>query len=275
MSTALQTTSAGKLIPAPHEWTQLKDMAGALFSSGLLPNGIKTPQAALAIALKGWELGVPPMQAFAQISVINGKPGLGAELMLARIYARYPNADIQILRREADGAEIKARRGKGQYVTFAFTPDDAKRADVLGKDSWKKWPKAMYYWRAVSDMARSLWPECLAGISHTPEELGADVDENGEVIEAEVSEPKPDPAKANKLRAEAANALPPAQEAAKRALALKEFANASRKVMAAGGDPAAILGIDGGKSFAAEASTAELFAAADELGRWKGAGSNA
>jgi hypothetical protein len=168
----------------PAQWGMMREQAAMLVKSGMIPTSIKTPEAAIAIMLKGRELGVPPMQAFAQISVINGKPALGAELMLARIRERYPDADIQIKKRAADGCVIHARRRKSdEYVEFSFSVEDAKRAGVLNKDSWAKYPKAMYYWRTVSDMARSLWPECLSGASHTPEELGAEVDEEGEVVD--------------------------------------------------------------------------------------------
>jgi len=169
------------LVPLEAEWKQMMSVATVLVKSGVLPNSVKTPETAMAIMLKGRELGIPPMRAFAQISIIAGKPALGAELMLARVYERYPNADIHIIKRDADGATIEARRNaKREYQQFSFLTEDAKRADVLGKDSWRKYPRAMYFWRAVSDMVRSVWPECLAGASHTPEELGAEVDENGE-----------------------------------------------------------------------------------------------
>jgi hypothetical protein len=176
------------LLPNETELNQIQKLSAVLTQSGFLPSSIKTWQQAAAIMIKGRELGVPPMQAFAQISVINGKPALGAELMLSRIYARYPQAHIQIIKREADGCHIRARRSdKLSYADFKFELEDAKRAGLLGKDSWQKYPKSMYYWRAVGDMARSLWPECLAGCSHTPEELGADVNEDGEIIIADAS----------------------------------------------------------------------------------------
>lgn len=175
----------------PAQWSMFREQAAMLVKSGMIPSSIRTPEAAIAIMLKGRELGIPPMQAFAQISVINGKPAIGAELMLARIYERYPNAEIDIVRREADGCEIQARRNpKRKMTSFKFDLEDAKRAGVLGKDSWAKYPRAMFYWRAVTEMARALWPECLAGASHTPEELGAEVNEDGEVIDL----PKPEKA---------------------------------------------------------------------------------
>ncbi len=181
------------LMPTQASWNQMLQMGQTLLKSGFLPQSIKTPEAAVAIMLTGYELGISPMRAFSKISVISGKPALGAELLLSRVYERYPNADIEVVKREADGAILKARRDpKKKYVEFAFLLEDAKRAECLTKDSWKKWPKAMYYWRAVSDMVRSIWPECLGPASHTPEELGAEVNEDGDVIDVE-SQPSREP----------------------------------------------------------------------------------
>lgn len=194
MNQLVPAQSAPMLMPAPAQWTQMMQMGDTLLKSGFLPTSIKTPAQAVAIMLKGWEMGVPAMQAFAQISVIQGKPAVGAELMLARIYDRFPNADIQVVKRDAEGCHIKARRDKkAAYVDFKFEVEDAKRADLMGKDNWRKWPKNMFYWRAVSDMARAMWPECLAGASHTPEELGAVVDEQGEIVDVPAT-PAPEPA---------------------------------------------------------------------------------
>ncbi len=182
-------------------WNIMKEQASMLVKSGFLPVAIKTPEAAMAIMLKGRELGIPAMQAFAHISVINGKPAIGAELMLSLIRRTYPSAPIKIKKREDDGAVILAGRPTDKpadYTEFSFTIDNAKRAGLLGKSSWQGYPRNMCFWRAVSDMARSLYPECLMGCSHTPEELGAEVNEDGEIVDvipARTVAAKPSPEK--------------------------------------------------------------------------------
>jgi hypothetical protein len=42
----------------------------------------------------------------------------------------------------------------------------------------------MCWWRAVAILARGLFSDVTLGMSYTPEELGAAVDENGEIIES-------------------------------------------------------------------------------------------
>jgi len=182
------------LLPTPQEWNQIIQMGGDLVRSGMLPTSIKTAEAAAAIMLTGRELGIPPMRAFSKISVISGKPAMGAELMLSRVLERYPDTDWVPVRRDAEGAVVKGRRkASDPYTEFSFLLEDAKRAGVMGKDSWQKYPRNMYYWRAVSDMVRALWPECLGPASHTPEELGAEVDEDGEVVETTARQLEPPP----------------------------------------------------------------------------------
>ncbi len=172
------------IIPSQSEFDTLLKMMQMLVKSGFLPSAIKTAEQAMAIALKGRELDIPPMQAFSQISVIQGKPSIGAELMLALIYRKYPNAKIDIVENTNLRAEIKACRvGSKAVASFSFSMEDAKRAGLTGKDSWAKYPANMLYWRAVSNMARALFPDCLMGCSHTPEELGAEVNEDGEVLD--------------------------------------------------------------------------------------------
>lgn len=172
------------LVPAQAEWAIMKEQAGLLVKTGFLPASINTDAKALAIMLKGRELQIPPMQAFAQIAVIQGKPAVGAELMLALIYRKFPNAPIDIVRRDDEACIIRASRpGRKETTEFRFTTEQAKRAGLDGKQTWKQYPDKMLFWRAVSDMARALYPDCLMGCSHTPEELGAEVNGDGEVIE--------------------------------------------------------------------------------------------
>ena len=163
------------------------DLAQKLVASRLLPDSIKTPEQALAIMMKGKELGLLPMQAFAQINVIQGKPTLSPEGMLALIHQRFPKAVIKFVRLDRNGCEIHAARHAGEDLTkIAFEEEDAKSAGLLGKENWRKYPRAMYRSRAVAEMARTIFPDAIAGASYTPEELGARVDEDGRMVSANI-----------------------------------------------------------------------------------------
>lgn len=162
---------------------QMQKQASIYLKSGFLPDAIKTPEQAIVIMQKGHELQIPPMQALSHIHVIKGKPTMSAELMLAQIYKNCPGAVVNFVALTNDCCVIEATRPGHKVATFSFDMEDAKQAQLLGNPSWKKYPRAMLRSRAVSEMARSLFPDCIAGVSYVPEELGAIVNDEGEVID--------------------------------------------------------------------------------------------
>jgi hypothetical protein len=164
-------------------WQNMKEQASLIVRSGFLPAAIKTPEQAIAIAMKGHEIGMPMMWSFSHINIIQGKPTIGPEGMLALIYKNCPGAEVVYLKSDRAECSIKARRPSGEWNTFSFTFDDAKALGLTGKDNWIKQPATMLTWRCVAKMARALFPDAIAGISYTPEELGAEVNEDGEVID--------------------------------------------------------------------------------------------
>jgi hypothetical protein len=170
----------------------MKQQAAELIKSGFLPSSIKSVEQAVAIILKGREIGVPPMQALSHIHVINGKPTLSAELMLAQILKYHPRTKISSPERSGERCTIKVQREGSEPSTFTFSMADAQSAGVMNNPTWKKYPRAMLHARCVSEMARSLFPDAIAGVSYCPEEMGATVDENGEVIDVPATEKKLD-----------------------------------------------------------------------------------
>ena len=52
-----------------------------------------------------------------------------------------------------------------------ITMEDAKRAGLLGKTSWQRYPEDMLFARALSRGARRFCPDALGGAIYTPEEL--------------------------------------------------------------------------------------------------------
>jgi hypothetical protein len=174
----------------------MKQQAAVYLKSGFLPDAIKTPEQAIVIMQKGQELQIPPMQALSHIHVIKGKPTMSAELMLAQIYRHCPGAVVNFIELTNEICVIEASRPGHKIARFSFSMEDARTAQLLGNPSWKKYPRAMLRSRCVSEMARSMFPDCIAGVSYVPEELGAVVNQDGEVIdvESEASDPQLEPA---------------------------------------------------------------------------------
>jgi hypothetical protein len=174
-----------QVLPSGQSWGVMKMQANELIKSNFLPASIKTPEQAMMIILKGRELGIPPIQALSQIAVIQGKPTMSAELMLSQIMRLHPRTKISFSERSNEVCTIKVQRYGCEPSVFSYTIGDAEKAGLLLKDSWRKYPRAMLHARAVSEMARSLFADAISGVSYTPEEMGKEVNDEGEVIEVE------------------------------------------------------------------------------------------
>lgn len=171
-------------------WQVIKEQADVLVKSGLLPPGIKSGPQAIAIALKGQELGIPIMQSYAHINIIQGKPTVSAELMLSLIYKNCPGAVVNFTRMDDKCCMIESQRPGGKIHSFKFDESDAKSAGLLGRGSWKSYPRAMYRSRCISEMARSMFPDAIMGCSYTPEEVDPEADVDFSSAEPTISSNK-------------------------------------------------------------------------------------
>ena len=177
----------------PQTFDGMLQQAEVLVKSGLLPQSVKTPAAAVAIMLTGRELGIPPMQAFRSIYVVNGNPTISTELMAAMLLQAGITYQIEHL--DTEKAIITFKRANGMTYTSTFTIKDAGTAGLAGKGPWKMFPKDMLYNRAFSSGARKIAPDVLAKM-YTPEELAPDsVSYDGEswTVDAEARVVEPDP----------------------------------------------------------------------------------
>lgn len=182
---------------------EIHELGASLIKSGLLPQTVKTPEAAVAIILKGRELGLPVMQSFDAIDNIQGKPTLKPQTMLALIYASSQCAGVEI-DSTADECVVTMKRKMNGGVfehTERFSIGDAQKLGLAGKDNWKKQPKTMLKWRAVAACARVVFPDVIQNM-YTPEEaLSMVVEEANGHDDAQDAEFKPVGSKAERLAA--------------------------------------------------------------------------
>jgi hypothetical protein len=202
--TMIQKPSAYDLFD-PERYAVLERMAATLLASGMLPQILKQPAQVIAIMLKSYELGVPPMEGLSGIAVIQGKPTVSPQLMLALI-ERSGAGSITILEREAHQSVVEAHRRGRKPVVFLFTFEDAKKLGLAGKDNYLKQPAVMLQWRNVAAAARAVFPDVISGL-YTPDEMGVDIQilEDGTQEIITVSEPQeamPNPVRVSKLGSE-------------------------------------------------------------------------
>lgn len=194
-------------------------------------------EAVLACVLYGAELGLGPMQSLNSIHVIEGRTAMSPELMRAMV-ARHGHR-IDVIENSNDVCEVKGTRADtGSTATVRWTLDDAKMAGLAGKNNWKTYPRAMLLARATSELCRIVFPDVIAGLSYTPEEVasiaGVEYEEptipaapviekpivlDDEIIEAEIVEEEPK-AKLRKKVGEAIK-MTPVEEVVEEALKTK------------------------------------------------------
>lgn len=169
MSTELQVHRPYAALMDMQTWQMLREQCNVLVKSGFTPKGCDTPEKALAIAMKGAELGLSPMAAYGGMSVVNGKIVIEGQLMLALIL-RIPGAKVEFLERTEKICRVRALRPGIEWHEFTWTIEQARHAKLTEKPGpWQQYPRNMLQWRAVSDMGKALFADVLAG-TYTPDE---------------------------------------------------------------------------------------------------------
>jgi hypothetical protein len=149
--------------------TDLK-LASTLVKSGLLPSAIKSPEAALVIILTGRELGLAPLQALRSISVVEGKPTLSADLLLALAYKSGLCTGYEILELTDEKCVVQISRNGQVKPPYSYTIEEARKAGLANRPNWTRHTKAMLRARATSAACRAYFPDGLLGL-YTPDEL--------------------------------------------------------------------------------------------------------
>ena len=182
---------AGQQIQAmvPNTPEEIAWTIGVIVRGGLVPDSYKDRstgqpnKSQLAIGImKGLELGVPPLTALANIAVINGRPTMWGDLMIAMVLKTgllvgikedeigtpAPDAGDVDKFDDSYGLEVALTR-KGVEGPFIgrFTVGDARRAGLWMNNKRKPWlhhPKRMLRMRAIGFALRNGFADCLAGM---------------------------------------------------------------------------------------------------------------
>ena len=201
-SSALATAGSSGLSLQIQSPDDLQRLARLFSASGLFGRATgNDPNAHMAECaikiLAGMEAGFGSFASIAGVSVINGRPGFGANL-LAQAIKRHPLYDYRVLEKTDQVCRIKFLAGKEELGVETFTIRMAERANLIGKGGpWKQYPEAMLFARCLSAGMRTYCPDALGGApAYTPEELGAQgqIDENGVVVATVTEEPVQRPA---------------------------------------------------------------------------------
>ena len=170
-----------------HSMDDAMKAAQAMAASGFFQDARQAAQAVVKI-LAGQELGVGPFTSMTGVYIIQGRPALSANIMAAAV-KRSGRYNFRVIELTDTRCEIAFFENGQECGRSTFTADEARKAGTKNMD---KYPRNMLYARAISNGVRWFCPDVLGGSPvYTPEELGAQVNEDGQVIDVTVSEPEP------------------------------------------------------------------------------------
>ncbi len=126
-------------------------LAGALAASGMAPRGMDKPEQIMVAIMAGAELGLAPFQSLQSFAVVNGRPTLWGDGLMAVVKARGVKVR-EWLEGEGDNqiayCEV-TRPDNGEVTLGEFSVADARKAGLWGKAGpWQQYPKRMLKMRA-------------------------------------------------------------------------------------------------------------------------------
>ena len=151
---------------APRTMDEAFKFADLMSKSSMVPKEFQGNPGNIIVAIQwGMEIGLQPMQAMQNIAVINGRPCLWGDSVIALVksspaceYIREEQSDT------AATCRVK-RKGEDEQVR-TFSAYDAKTAGLLGKAGpWTQYPKRMMQMRARSWALRDVFPDVLRGMA--------------------------------------------------------------------------------------------------------------
>lgn len=150
-----------ELIP----FNEIQAMASVVAKAGSF--GFKSPEQAAALMLVAQADGLHPAKAATHYHIIQGKPTLTADAMLARFQSAGGRVNWETYSDElVTGTFTHAQGGS---VTISWNLARAKKAGVGNLD---KYPAAMFRARCISEGIRTVYPGVIVGM-YTPEEVAA------------------------------------------------------------------------------------------------------
>lgn len=144
----------------------IERMAIAMSGSGLF--GMKTKEQAIALMLIAQAEGLHPAIAARDYHIIEGKPALKADAMLARFISGGGKVEWHDHTNEKVSATFSHPSGGSIVVDWDIAR--AKAAGLAGKQNWNKYPRQMLRARVISEGVRAVYPVANSGL-YTPEEV--------------------------------------------------------------------------------------------------------
>ena len=155
----------------PKNYNELEKIAKQYASSNLVPKTYSGKPLDCLVAIQaGMSLGLVPWQSLQNIAVINGKPTVFGDALIALV-RRHP--DCKGIKETIDGegdartATCTVKRLQGgeiEEITKTFSWKDAKNANLTTRGPWKSYPDRMLQMRARGFALRDAFSDAMAGV---------------------------------------------------------------------------------------------------------------
>ncbi|MHB8388118.1 MAG: recombinase RecT [Acidobacteriaceae bacterium] len=158
-----------EMVLRPQTFDQLTLFAQMAAKSSMVPKDyLGKPENIMLAVQMGSEIGLAPMQSLQNIAVINGRPAVWGDAMLAIVKAHREFEDVkEVIEGTGDTrvATCQLKRGGQTPVRAKFSVDDAKRAGLWNKTGpWQQYPERMLQMRARGFAIRDAFPDALRGL---------------------------------------------------------------------------------------------------------------
>ncbi|RAX50896.1 hypothetical protein DQ353_00395 [Arthrobacter sp. AQ5-05] len=207
MSSFTSTAGTVQLQEWAAELSAAHALGTALCGTDFVPKDFRgKPDAAAAAILTGKSLGLDPMNALANIFVVQGRPALYARTMAALVMRE----GHEVIRTNAESGSVTVqarRRGQERWQEFTWTIERAKLAGYTSNKKYQSDPIGMLTAKALAEACRVIAPDVLTGVAaYSAEEI--ELDDMGEINQPTPAAPAAKPATRKVTRARAAAPAP-------------------------------------------------------------------
>ena len=145
---------------------EMQLMAASVAKGGLF--GVKTADQAISLMLLCQAEGLHPMTAVSQYHIIQGRPALKSDALLARFQQAGGKVEWPVY--QDDKVTGRFSHPQGGTLEVTWTMKDAARAGLANKEVWRQYPRSMLRARVLAEGIRTVYPGVMAG-TYTVEEV--------------------------------------------------------------------------------------------------------
>lgn len=156
MTNAIQTVTV----------SDIEKMAIAVAKSGLF--GVRTPDQAMSLMLIAQAEGLHPAIAARDYHIIQGRPSLKSDALLARFQAN--GGKVEWTEYTDQAVTAKVSHPQGGTVEIRWSYQMAERAGLTKNPTWRQYPRQMLRARVISEGVRAVFPGVAVGV-YTSEEV--------------------------------------------------------------------------------------------------------